>query len=497
MSQFPLGTQNPLAQAVMNQAIAYIKQFVANNSLPVSDGNHILTLIEKCMPGIVSQLTAEHPVQVPFDAINRSIALLTNQIIRDQQQRSQQSFVQGYPTSGYGGVGGIDPLQSLSYDKERPVPSVSYVQTAAPVDVAPPVIPGKLELVYTENPIHIYSFNDDPSATQLSTKRVNGSNIVDIRAKGLIADETGEKYSYCSAVCYIPEPALCRVIDNFKATNDFSVIGKYILHLDYSRFILRSSGVRGTKSPINLDPLTSPDRNRLPVSTTIGKVIESIKEQSYVVANGIENILVREFNDRIERYLRVDANIDTILRVEYLDDIATFASMRNPAFNGITYHPKFESTVFKCFVESIGKIITNKTRFGCYNTCDILPDLVACPKFVMRANGLVERDIANQESFIDAVECGYTAFAHNGTVVYANFIPKNLEEDLKDHVVRIRNTSSPFDFLISSMWLDRDNAKTIVLQEEPGRELVIKNGVTLDGSVIIYKSSEDWSYGLK
>ena len=500
---FGTNTQTQLVQAVRQQATGYLKTLVTMNGLPADVANIVFATIDKCMSAIVSKLTTEfnRGGQVQFSDIDRVIIEYTNMILNDLKQR-QASGVGQYQHGTYGGISTM-PLESPSLSsaaERRPEQSFSVPTVSNSTEPARSNI---MTLETSANEARKFAFISDPNATQRSTARASSdsskerSSIVDIVVKGVISSGDGNDYNYCSATCFIPEPALCRVIDHFVDTNDDIAVGNYIINLKYTRFILQTTGIRTSKIPIDLSPLKSNDRFKLPIANTIGKVVASIKDQSYNIANGIERILVKEFNDLIARYLRVDDDFGTILKLDYMSDIVELAGNKDLSYKEIAFHPRFEETVIRCFHEAINKVITDKTKLGYWNTCEILPDMITCPKFVMRANGLVERDLKiNDESFIDAVECGFTAFAHNGSVVVSNFIPKDLESDLNGRAVRVTKLGTPFDFLILNMWKGEDITKTIVMRESPGRELIVKNGITLNGTPFIFKSSEDWGYGI-
>lgn len=496
--------QSPLAAAVQQMSSDYIQNLVRAGQLSQFNGTQIIGAMPRYYQGIIGQLTGQYFDNVPVDAIQQTIAAVVRQILVELQQQQGATQNMQYqtqpfnqrPNPSFMQTGGFTARNVVDQPSGGGIPSLSNQPKQLFQPVIEPLVAKRTNGLVLSRSIskpHAYTTKRDNAATSYSTFGKTAA-IVDVTEKLTITEDSGDIFNYCSAGCHVPEPSIKHVINNFVKTNPALCVGKYIADLEYKRFILRDVKAHPC-SAIDLSPLTSGNHLNLPIDVTIQEVLKSIGERNANVVNHISKILVKEFNDLLRRYVRSKADINMVIKVEALDDIGIVAGMRDHDFGDLTFHKNYEETVFKCFKEAVLLTITDLTKLGYYNTLDIVSHLIACPSFVIRDNGLCEREMEiDDPAFIAAVDAKYTAFAANGTIVVANFIPNELADDLDGSAIMIEQHTNVFDYLISTTW--KNNTRTIRMTEGD-KVLVMKNGVTLDGTPFVFKDNVDIEYGLE
>lgn len=500
---------DPLIDAIQKACSGYVQDMVRGNQISQFVGTELFNILKQNVQQMANQLTGAHQGQgsVPYQAVNRIVAEYSNQILFQMKQNEMTALSQNQPrssfqnqpnfqTSAFSQGNNQSRFQSRPNQMTEGLPSLNQRSnsTIPPAEVIPAKIASdKLILVESNLPPRRYGFESTNEATQLSTK-CGDISIVDVQNQYIISDEHNDSYTYTKAVCYIPETNVKQVVDNFVNTNPACCVGAYILDLDYTRFILKQVGSQQCAT-VDLTPLQNAHRVNVPVGITIKRVLQSIEERNMSVAKIISNLLIKEFNDKLKRYVRIDDEIEVIIEINELDDIRGLADMREYQFGGLNYHRNYEETIFQCFKESVESIITDKTKIGYYNTGDIIKHFRSCPDFVLRQQGFCERymDIDNPEH-VKLVASEYTAFANNGSIVVTNFIPKDLEEDLVNSVMLVKNHVNPLDAILSKFWYKADHSRSLsktILMREGGHSFVVKNGMTMNGTQFIFADKLD------
>ena len=502
---------DPLTDAVIKASGDYVQSLVSGNKISQFDGTELYNILKQNVQNMVNELNGQFHNQgsVPFQAVGNTVAGYCNRIWQQMSmsanRQPQQTFQpqtnfqpqNTFQQSGFSSGGQQSRFQQTNRMPEG-LPSLNDKKTSRDntqvfVKELEKPTPSGIALVESNLTPHRYTFESMTEATQLSTK-CGDISIVDVQNQYLISDEHTDSYIYTKAVCYVPEATVKQVVDNFVDTNPSCCVGAYILDLDYSRFVLKQVSSQQC-STIDLTPLHAAQRINVPVGVTVKRVLQSIEERNMSVAKIISNLLIKEFNDKLKRYVRTDDEIDVVIEINELDDIRDLADMRDERFGGVQYHRNYEETIFQCFKESVESIVTDKTKVGYYNTGDIIKHLRVHPDFVLRHNGFCERymDIDNPEH-IKIVGSEYTAFANNGSIVVTNFIPKDLEEDLVNSVMLIKNHVNPLDALLSKFWYKADQSRSLsktIWMREGTHSFVVKNGMTMGGTQFIFADKLD------
>lgn len=480
-------------QPILNENLgqlftAIVTEYSNQRRIDPFQGTELLQRLKSCIPQLAARISSDPRYANGIHSdILKQIALETvaNAVTGSggliQQQQPQQNFGAMFAPNNNFQTQPLQPLQSVL--NPTPAPVVPPTKTT---------IPGRPIVVISASPERKYSvINDDEATTYSITK--GHQSITDITAKFKLTDDLGAVYNYCSAESYIPEASLKQVITNFVETNPKLCVGKYIADIKYEHFVLKKETARQCLA-IDLSPMLVADRSRLPIEVTIEAVLKSIGARDFSIVNCIEELLVREFNDLIMRYLRIDDDMNNILRIDRMIDIVQIATLRDKSFGNLPFHKDYEETVFMCFKEALLRIITDKTKIGYWDTMDILPHLMSSPSFVVRGPNVCEREYdPKDQTFTAAVASKYTAFANNGNVVVANFIPDELDTDLEGSIIQIKKITNSIDWLILNLWKRR--SRTIIMTEA-NNQLVIKTGTTLDGTPFMFKSHIDMTEDL-
>jgi len=489
-----------LVDAIKTAAEQYLQQLVNDRQISTQMAQHLGETLQQQLNGLIGFIQQSYPSGVTFEQVRQVLAgQIRQNLIALQQQRpetGQSRFIQDpYRQSQYLNTNVGQNIGALSFDKQgdagymAPPIKPPTPQYQEPV-MREPSTPGNT-LVESNLPKHQYTARTDDNPDVYSTKCKSGQ-ITKVEQKMMITDELNNLFNFSKVTCHIPEPAIINVIDNFIWTNPKLCSGLYMADLDYSRFVLRS--VKSLPCPpIDLKPLVSREVNELPVDVTITKIIRSIGQRNHDVVANIEKILVARLNDRLKRYVRSSERISQIISVDTLEDVCTLGSYRNKHTKETTFHKGYEATVLRCFREALESVITDMTPTGYYRIEDIVANLLVCPSFVIRENGICEREMATDDpKFIEAINNKYTVFADHDNVVITNFVPEGLEEELERGILLIEKPTNPIDYLLTSRtWGDK--AKTIVMMEGD-QALIVKNGVTLDGIPFLYRDTVNLDY---
>lgn len=508
-----MNNSSPLMNALYTEAQNYIGNLVNQGQLDRYQGQSILDQLPNHIPSIADQLARDYPGSVPVPTMRQSIAQFCNQMIQQgANQNNYQPFGHtpnygrqvfsnqygGQPVVNkinFGGGGntygnrntgmntntGMHNTSSPSYDLNKPAPGSNTYTEPEPVPK-----PKGNKPVLSASTVHSYSYIENTNPTSYSTKCQSG-DITSVLSLTTIQCDDGEEFLSSEVSCAINEPSVQRVIDNFGDTNPRLCKGKFMATLYYSTFKMFNFEARNCKA-IDLSPMDNVDAE-LPVSNIIADVVRSIHERDFCIVHALEGLIVDNFNDRCKRYLRSSENINKTIKVQVLKDIISLATMQRADLDIILNHPKFQDTLLSCFKEAVKSVITDHTKLGYYDAKDIAPDLLTSPDFVIRENGCCERemDIEN-EKFMQCVRNKYTAFANNGCITIANFIPHELDEDLDGNILAIEDYTNIFDSLCNKTL---KNECVTILARADSRKLFIKVGKTLEGQMIMYSEPVD------
>ena len=500
--QYPQQSINlrPLMDRISEMMKFHVQNLVQQQQLSPFQGTNLLQVLQSQIQPMAERFAATNLQHVDPQIVDREVYNCVCQVYQQMmnQQQGQAYRMPQQPLQGYQGHSSapmnFEGAPSFSNPKQQSQPMQNITQP-------PSQHPQKQHAVQPTtdasvkrsiSPEHRYNLVEDKSATSLSTTTLSGQ-IVSVIRKSTITDDENDVFNYCKAVCHVPEPSISRVVNNFISTNPKLCQGKWIIDLDYTRFIMKNIKAR-TCSPIDLSYINDTS-NQHPVNTIINNTIQSICERDHDIVLCISEIFVKEFNDLSKRYIRLFDDMNHIIKVETITDIKDLAIMRDKRnFGELQYHRDYENTVLRCFKETLFKIVIELTRMGYYNTKDIVSHMLACPSFVVRGDNLCEREMdIDDENFINAVANKYTAFAYDGNIVVSNFIPDVMLTDVSSTPTIIDKNTNVFDMLITSYWDDK--AKTILMQE-PDNQLIVKTGKTMDGVVFVYKDTVDMTYGL-
>lgn len=352
---------------------------------------------------------------------------------------------------------------------------------------------GRIILAKTGNPHINYDFINDGSYLDYSTTSKESGPIIDVTSKAEIRGGSSI-INFSSVDCRVIEPSVGRVIDNFIDTNPKLLVDNFVVDISYRTFVLKR--MKYIKNDI-VDISALDQGLNLPSNEIVSSVIANIESLAKSKADTIQELIVREFNDQSERYIRLDERMKTTLIVEDFKDIMTLVNPGNE-YQDFANCGMYHEVIRRAFRESVKKIIFKETQMGCFDTHAIAPDLLASPRFIIRGNGLYERESDfTSADMINAVNAKYTAFGLLGNIVITNFIPHDLEEDFNQaSSIRIQpdRITNPFEYLIFNVW--KNKPKTILVYRSGKPYMVIKNGMTLSGQHFIFQSNINLNYGL-
>ena len=489
--QSPSQLEPPLVTTFKQTLMNYVQTLVSRGQMLQFDGHAVINAINPYVQNICSNIATQNPNGVQYQVIEQTVANAVNQALQSMSQQRQQQPMYNAPMMN----------QVPSMNQQNPINSGGFScqtnQPAPPQPVNPPVAAAPPPKPMVQQMINRASASErrfqsihDTDYMQYSTKCEAGP-IVDIRAKAQLTDDAeNNKYNYISIDNHIPEPSIRRVMNSFVMTNKNLCGGKFIIDINYNNYILREVG-SAKSNPIDLSIFRDPNVRNVPVSVTIGRMLDSITTRDFKIVSFLEEIIVDHFNDLIKRTIRLSDDITNIIQVEDFKDIAELADMRDSKnFRKLNFHRDYEERVLDCFIQAVTEVINEATIFGHYAVEDIAVHLLAHPRFFLRDNNLFERDMNLEDAnFVNALSSRYTAFASAGNVVISNFIPERLYDDLTNSkALIIDRITNPFDYLITGAW--KNKPKNIIMRE--GDEFVVmKNGITLDGVSFVYRDTID------
>lgn len=451
----------------------------------------------------IEMQTVEHVVRQWIGEIAKNLQMQQQpqQTLFGQNQQFQNNSVFGQTPPGFGnnqnfggrsfivhnqtGVSGVPPLNDST---EIPTPAA-----AAP---EPKVDSGKMQLVTLEGPVFTYSAVQDSDPAKYSIV-ANSGTIMDVLAKATITDNVGDTFNYSSVHCHVCEPGLFHVINGFSRNSQGLCSGNWFSNIQYNRFVLKENRLPKSVSPIDLTSFAPEFIQNHSVEEVISNVVKSIIDRDYAIVDTLKTLIVQEMCSLMRQHLRHSSDVSLVISIDDLDDIIQLPTIRDRQFGDVTYHRDYENTVLKCFKKAVTRVITDLTMSGFFATKDIVANMIACPSFTVRAHGIYDREMETcDKDFIEAVSAKYTAFARDGEIVVANFIPKQLRTDLNsgNYAARIGDMLSVFDYAITKLW--NCQPKTIFMKEA-NDVFVATTGITIDGIPFIYSSDINIYEGLE
>jgi hypothetical protein len=509
-----------IADQIVKYIYGYFDQFMdqvaKSGQLDVYSAQTLLPRMKQSANEILNELVRVHQYQpeIPFNAIRDKVYAYAQQYVVSyiqQRQGVSQNFMgnAGVPMSGISiGGGSVEGFGSMFGPSQ---PGQANIRIGEPeTNIAPvqqtvqPNIPKSTGLTNVrfakKDPACNFVSTEDKDATSFSSS-YDALPIVDVSEKRMIsrANDERDEYNYCRATSYIPEPCVRNVINNFVRSNaNLCGPGKWIIDLDYHQFILEEIATHQGMPPIDLSSFDDNTSSNLSVDHRISQVIKSVSMMNHSAVVKMSKLIIFEFNEMLKQYARISARINEIVQIEELKDLNDLASLRLPGSN-IMNHTAYERAVFHCFKTVMKGIITNKTLNGVYATGDIIPHLMASPKFVLRDKGVCERYMPyDDKHFIELVSNRYTAFANNRNVVITNFIPEGLVEAIANKAIfASEGNDNVIEHLMVNIWGMR--AKTVVMKDQStGNRLIVKTGATLDGEHFMYEdTSFNDEFGLR
>mgnify|MGYP000561553470 CR=1 FL=1 len=493
--------QNSVTQLVDNWGTQLVR-----SGVPQFQASTIIMTLKQYIPQICQQVAQQYQGSISSQVLAQIVNDYGTQVYQQyvQSQSNQQNFGGVGMNQSIGFTGGRSSIghESLHQPSNqgfstKPQNEQLFKPRTTPtqVKVDEPAFTSsvnRLDLVRSGNPEHKYATDEDRNTISLNTKCKSG-DIVDVVHRLILTEDTGDEYLFNSVICYINEPSIGRVIENFIRTNPKLVKGKWATHINYSTFDLRAFKATRTCANIDLTPFDDVQNNDLPIDILIKEVVSSIHKRDHDIVKVLEELIVEKFNDKAKRFLRLgeDGQFQHFIQVEELDDIVSLPGMRDKDLGKLTFHRDYEATIFTCFMDSVKEIILKKsTPKGFYETSDIAPDLLAHPKFVVRDQGICEREMDLSTDFINAIQSRYTAFSKVGDILVTNFIPGEpgeLAEDLDGNAICIEHLTNPIDMILSRL-MTRHLPELIIMKQ--GHEhLIAKVGRTMDtGKLFIFKS---------
>lgn len=345
------------------------------------------------------------------------------------------------------------------------------------------------------DPNQIYTFRDDPEYLKYSTKSHHSGNIVDVLSKRTIIDKnTLEECEYINVDCRILEPCVGYVVDKFVNSNPaLTKFDKYIINIDYGIFVLKNHRFVANPNIIDTTVFNNPDYSGLDAIRRFSGDVYGIVRNNAAV---IESLIIHEFNDLIKRRLVTEEDAHDPIKVDNFDDVVSLLDNTKVRNIRASHHQNFNREVIQLFKVAVNRVIMKDTQFGYYQTERICGELIASPKFVIRDNGLYERESDfNTPEMLSAIGLRYTAFGVRNSIVIANFVPGDLDNDLFHTKIMTFDQSCDSNqliYLINNVW--RHESKTILIQSAD--KFIIKNGITLNGTPFLFKEKYEPDYGL-
>ena len=514
----------PIQNAISNGMDAFVQSMIRSGGVNQQNGAQFRQEFQRYIPNIASELSSQYPSGVQSEVLNQTVIRYGQALLLQLQQQQQP---QGYPQPNMG-IGYPQPNTYNQYRQpqnftmpqtnsafgRQPFQPNSLSQGAPSMNLTPPQqlpapigfpmskgktmsnvidanvieVTGRAELLTSGNPEHRYTKAEDLQAsTKYSTNCKSGS-IVGVSKKYTINDELNNYYEYSVVKCSIAEPSLKRVLDNFASTNPKLCIGNWISLIEYSLFDLQQiKQVSGGN--IDLSLLANLEHRDLPSENIIREVISNIQTGNFEIASIISDKILAKFNALSKRFLRSESMFYEVLSCPNIKDIISMATDRTKELMPIIGHKNYEDTLLLCFKQAVEAIITQETPKGYFEVEEIVGCLLASPKFVIRQEGLVEReyDLSNQD-FLNAVKAKFCTIGNIGQVAYCNFIPDELDSDLIGNTnIKVGFHTSVLDFLITKLW---DELPEMIIMNNGDQKLVVNVGRTLEGTPFIFRGDD-------
>jgi hypothetical protein len=394
------------------------------------------------------------------------------------------------------GATGMLSTPSASYPV-RNVMNDDIANTPRPV-VNIPKVPqvitpsGKLSLVkMVRDPTNVYQVNDMSveDCKKYSTSSLGGEIIEVIRLSD-ITDKHGVITRFSDVTCNVHEDSITKVINNFHESNPKLLSrDRYMANLRYYMFkLFRFKSVDTSK--INVNVLTDTTHVDVPVVEKLTILLKNIEERNFSLVNALNETIVPIFNDISLRYLRSSQDINVTLQISHLPDIIELATMRSSSSSAVLNHKEYPDRLLRCVRDAVSRVIGHGGECGYFNHKNLLPDLISSEDFIVRGNGYCERDCdITNEKFSKAVIDKYTIVEQFGDVMIANFIPDELDIDIKGRVIDVCDIANVFDLAILDK-LPRRSSTTILAKDvDKGTELCLKYGETLERNRICFEGS--------
>jgi len=514
----------PLQNVISNGMDAFVQSMIRSGGLNQQNGAQFRQEFQRYIPNIASELSSQYPSGVQSEVLNQTVIRYGQALLLQLQQQQQP---QGYPQPNMG-IGYPQPNTYNQYRQpqnftmpqtnsafgRQPFQPNSLSQGAPSMNLTPPQqlpapigfpmskgktmsniidatvieVTGLPELLTSGNPEHTYTLSEDLQATAKYSTNCRSGSIVGVAKKYSFHDEIDNRYEYSIVKCGIAEPSLKRVLDNFAATNPKLCVGNWISLIQYSLFDLHQiKQVAGSK--IDLSLLANLEHRELPSENIIREVISNIQNGNFDIASVVSEMILKKFNALTKRFLRSEAIFKEVLVCQQLKDIIDLATDRSKDIGSILFHRNYEDTLLMCFKQAVESIITAETPKGYFEVEEIVGHLLVSPKFVIRQEGLIEReyDITNPD-FLNAVKAKFCTMANIGQVAYCNFIPADLDTDLVGNVnIKVQQHTSILDYLITKMW---DKFPEAIIMVDGDRQLVANVGRTLEGTPFLFRGDD-------
>lgn len=506
--------EQPAVRLVKDIILNYVGNLYRSNSQIPMDQQTLMNRLGSGFQGLLNSIAAQCNQAGYYNQVNPQIAerVIASEIHSIITQFQAQQFGVGYqqPIQTLFGVQNstfnqysapidINRGLSLSNQKEPPaqqhqpqqVNPLSNIVNQSRQQKGAMTIPG---VVYSVDPDRQFSTVEDDKASINFSIRTPSHLILDVQKRYKFVSDLGETFEFSKVTNYVNEPGPRFVINKFPKFAQKLYSSKSLVELKYNCFYLAEEKATSCLV-IDTEPLRSNDRFNIPAYVTIDKVIRSITERNFNIVKVIDKLITNKFNQYSKMYLRHSDKIHATLLVEELRDIVELSTMSDQRGGMVGLHPDFGNIVLKCFTMAVNDVVTDNTKFGYYNTEEIVKDLIVAPNFVVRCDGILERemDITNKD-FITNIESRYTAFANNGNIVIGNFIPGELYDDIKGNIIEVNRITNILDHMILKVWSE---PKTIVLRNNEGQEMIIRSVKSVDGHWFIESSDFDLDVGLR
>lgn len=413
-------------------------------------------------------------------------AFLESLITKLQQAQSSQSFNinQGFNAPS-------NPVVSFLNDQSQSGGAFLDSFTKSTIVAPQPKAKPQKEVVelngtaYSENNV-----NDNPLE---KTNDVDGKHLAKHGMPGIIDIQNireyrnkinNSKYRFINAVYNIPEESDSEVVRNFvKSLPDLTNHNKYMVNIRYPRFKLLKN--------VEYDSILSDYESvkKISQSKNFFEAIKALNNKAFNFSSEMKKMIVYDINDMLERYVRTNTDIDTIIKIDEVEEIQELMccnkSLGVDAFMMDDFDGFILSIVSEVFTKYFGKESTM------YRIDKDMNHILSHSEVIIRTPDFTDRDYysltKDQQVEFEKEMKQYAVFGFMSNCILTNVFPDSIKELLNIHEsYMVNNPGNSFESMIFEN-LHKQIKNYSVKAFSANEHLGLRIGRTIEGDLLLLK----------